>query len=72
MPVSRCNNMKKTWSIPILWILIWAAGIFGEIRCIYKAFKCNWEPVGKAEIVYTVCAFTPIGCIVGYFNIKDK
>jgi hypothetical protein len=33
---------------------------------------CNWEPVGKAEIVYTVGTFTGAGVIIGYISIKDK
>ena len=56
----------------LLMILIWLAVIFGEIRCIYKALTCNWEPIGKAEVIYTASALTGIGCIVGYFNIEDK
>jgi len=46
--------------------------IVGEVRCIYKACTCNWEPIGKAEIIYTLSAFTGIGAIVGYIDIKDK
>lgn len=46
--------------------------LIGEIRCVYKAVTCNWEPVGKAEIVYTGAAVTGLGIIVGYLNIKDK
>ena len=25
--------------------------LIGEVKCIYKAIKCNWEPIGKAELV---------------------
>jgi hypothetical protein len=46
--------------------------VVGEIRCIYKAITCNWEPVGKAEIVYAGSALTGIGCIVGWVDIEDK
>jgi len=46
--------------------------LFGEIRCIYKAVKCNWEPIGKAEIIYTGAAVTGLGLIIGYINIEDK
>jgi hypothetical protein len=59
--------MKK--AIIIYFIFI-AAILFGEIRCIVKAVNCNWNPIGKAEIVYTVGACT--GCVIGYLNIKDK
>jgi hypothetical protein len=60
--------MNKGIMIGILMIAL----IFGELRCFYKMVKCNWDPIGKAEIVYTAAAFTGLGCIVGYFNIKDN
>lgn len=56
----------------LVWLLIIALLIFGEVRCIYKAVTCNWEPIGKAEIVYSGAAATGLGCIVGWMNIEDK
>ncbi len=56
----------------ILMILIFVLGLIGEIRCIVKMIQCNWEPIGKAEIVYTVGSVTGIGAIIGWFNIEDK
>jgi len=53
-------------------ILIWILAVIGEIMCIYKAVTCNWEPIGKAEIVYTIAACTGIGSIVGWIHIQDK
>lgn len=61
--------MKK---LIFLYTIIVFITLVGEIRCIYKACTCNWEPVGKAEIIYTVAACTGLGAIVGYFNIEDK
>lgn len=46
--------------------------LIGEIKCIIKMVRCNWEPIGKAEILYTVGTFTGAGCIIGYLNIEDK
>jgi len=46
--------------------------IGGEIRCIYKMCTCNWEPIGKAEIIYTIGTFTGLGVIIGWIDIKDK
>jgi len=46
--------------------------IVGEIRCIYKAFTCNWEPIGKAEVIYTASAIIGLGSIVGWVDIEDK
>jgi hypothetical protein len=46
--------------------------LFGYIKCIYKMCACNWEPIGKAEIFYTIGTFTGAGIIIGHFNIQDK
>ena len=43
-----------------------------EIKCVVKAIQCNWEPIGKAEIVYTASAVCGIGVIVGWIDIEDK
>lgn len=56
----------------IIYIAIIIALLVGEIRCIYKMCKCNWEPIGKAEVFYTVGTFTGAGVIIGYINIEDK
>lgn len=53
-------------------IILWILAIIGEILCIVKALKCNWEPIGKAEIIYGIGVFTGAGCIIGYLNIEDK
>jgi len=58
--------------ISIVIIALYIVAIFGWCRCIYKAVSCNWEPVGKAEIIYTVGIFTGTGVIIGYIDIKDK
>jgi hypothetical protein len=56
----------------ILWIGLAIAGLIGEVKCIYKAIQCNWEPIGKAECVYTISAITGVGIVVGYLTIEDK
>jgi hypothetical protein len=56
-------------------IVVWAIAIVlivGEVKCVVKAVSCNWEPVGKAEVVYTGAALVGVGCIVGYIDIEDK
>jgi hypothetical protein len=65
--------MKKLISgLAILPILIWGAAIIGEIKCIVKMVSCNWHPIDKSEIIYTLGVFTGAGCIIGYINIEDK
>jgi len=46
--------------------------IVGEVKCVIKALECNWQPIGKAEVIYTASAFTGFGCIVGWIDIKDE
>lgn len=46
--------------------------LIGEIKCIVKMINCNWEPIGKAEIIYTVGTFTTLGCVIGWIDIEDK
>ena len=61
--------MKK---LVIVYLVLSVIAVIGEIKCIIKAIDCNWEPVGKAEIIYTGSAVTGLGCITGWFDIEDK
>ena len=56
----------------IIGAILIVLGIIGEIRCIYKAITCNWEPIGKAEIIYTAGVFTGLGAVIGYLDTEDK
>lgn len=62
--------MKKASFFVVLLLVV--LGFIGEVRCIYKAATCNWDPIGKAEIFYTAGVVTGMGCIIGWFNIEDK
>lgn len=53
-------------------VVLLLAAFIGEIRCIYKAINCNWEPIGKAEVIYTGAALSGFGAIVGWINIEDN
>ena len=46
--------------------------LIGEVKCIIKMIDCNWDPIGKSEILYTVGTFTGLGSIIGWINIEDK
>jgi hypothetical protein len=59
-------------STSLLWIIVGLFLIIGEIKCIIKAVQCNWEPIGKAEVIYTVGIITGLGGVVGWVNIEDK
>ena len=56
----------------IIQLAIVAFVIIGEIKCICKAIDCNWEPVGKAEVIYTASAMCGLGAFVGWMDIEDK
>jgi hypothetical protein len=56
----------------VIWVAFFIAALVGEVKCIIKMVNCNWEPIGKAEIFYTVGTFTGTGAIIGYLDIKDK
>ena len=64
--------MKTSIIIVFIWLSIVIAALVGEVKCVIKAINCNWEPLGKAEVVYTGAALTGFGSIVGYFDIEDK
>ena len=56
----------------ILVLLLYIVGIVGEVKCFIKMINCNWEPIGKAEVLYTASFFTGVGAITGYLDIKDN
>ena len=56
----------------LIYAVIVIALLTGEVKCIIKACSCNWEPIGKAEAVYTIGAVTGFGCIIGYMDFEDK
>jgi len=64
--------MKTEMTLIVIYGAIILAVLIGEVRCIYKALNCNWEPIGKAEIIYTASACTGLGAVVGWFDIEDK
>jgi len=64
--------MKKYQIVITIQIILIIATLVGEVKCIIKAVNCNWEPIGKAEVIYTAAACTGLGAIVGYIDIKDN
>jgi len=64
--------MKKSIAIIVIYGAIIIGGLVGEVKCIVKMCYCNWEPVGKAEVIYTAATCTGLGCIVGWIDIQDK
>ena len=52
--------------------LIFALGVIfltvGEILCIYRFCKCDFEPSYKAEIIYAASFVTGVGGVTGYID----
>ena len=57
-----------------LLIIIFVLGTFvGYIFNVVELFKCDFEPIGKAEVVRTIGVFMPpVGIIAGYIDIEDS
>lgn len=64
--------MKTSIAIIVIYGAFIIGALVGEVKCIIKMIDCNWEPIGKAEIIYTAATFTGLGCVVGYIDIKDN
>jgi hypothetical protein len=62
---------KKGCTIIAVWLVIIFFGLAGWVQCLTKAISCDWDPVGKAEILYTAGVVTGAGTIIGWFDIED-
>jgi len=60
----------KTYSVFIILFVVFL--ITSEIRCLCKAISCNWEPIGKAEAVYTIGLLTGTSVVIAWIDIEDK
>lgn len=63
---------KTVIGFTFIWVVIIALAVIGEIRCIYKAVTCDWDPIGKTEIIYTGATVTGLGAIIGWIDIEDS
>ena len=65
--------MRKSFGVlGFIYFAIAVLALVGEVKCIIKMVNCNCEPIGKAEVLYTVGTFTGVGAIIGYIDIKDN
>jgi hypothetical protein len=64
--------MKTAFGVGLVYVAMVVTLVVGEVKCIIKAINCNWEPIGKAEIIYTGASLTGLGCVVGFINLEDK
>lgn len=64
--------MKTLIIMNFLDVVLILAAFGGWISCIVKTANCNWNPIDKAEAIYTLGIFTGAGAIIGYIDIEDK
>ena len=64
--------MKKSIIIIVFYVLLTITLLVGDVKCIIKMINCNWNPIGKSEVLYTVGTFTGAGGVIGHFNIEDN
>ena len=64
--------MKTAFGVSLVYVAIVVTLLVGEVKCIIKAINCNWEPIGKAEVIYTGASLTGLGCVIGFINLEDK
>ena len=55
----------------LFWLIFWAVFTAGEIQCVVKAIKSDWEAPFKREAIYTVSFLTGVGAVTGWFDIAD-
>lgn len=61
----------KSVAIFIFWILLILVLVIGEVKCIVKFFKSDFEPSYKREAIYGFSAIIGVGCVVGYMDFPD-
>lgn len=66
------RKIMKNWGLEFLVpMVIVVLAIIGEVKCIIKAVKCDWEPSYKEEVIYTASSLLGVGAIVGWINIES-
>lgn len=60
--------MKSFKKFIIIWVALVIIALVGEVKCVIKLVKCDFQPSYKAEILYGVGTFTGLGAIFGYVD----
>lgn len=58
-------NVATIFKIQLAIIVLVGTGWFMDI---VKLTKCDFDPIGKAEIIYAVGLIPPIGMVTGWMN----
>ena len=52
----------------LVYIAFLVFGLIGWIKCLVHLLSCDFNPIGKAEILYGLGTFTGLGAIIGWFD----
>ena len=63
---------NKSALASLITFLIISMAIIGEIKCVIKFCRCDFQAPYKAEAIYGLGAITGFGSIIGYLDINDK
>jgi len=55
----------------LIYFAILVTLIVGEVMCIVKFIRSDFEPSYKRELVYGIGVVTGFGAIIGYLDIPD-
>ena len=61
--------MKWGIGVTLLYVTMIMVLLVGEIKCLIKFVKCDFEPSYKAEIIYGVGTITGLGVVIGYLDL---
>lgn len=64
--------MKTGIGLIVFYFLILLFLGIGWVKCIVKAVNCDWDPIGKAEVIYTGGVLLGYGGIIGWLDIEDS
>lgn len=55
----------------LFYLFVVVTGIYGYYRNLVHISECDFKPSYRAEVVYIALAFTPVSCVVGYFDLSE-
>jgi len=57
-------------TIVIVYALVLVLGCIGWVKNVVHLCQCDFDPIGKAEVLYGVSTFIfPVGAVMGYIDL---
>lgn len=61
-------GVSKVFLAILIYILVVAFCLIGWVMGLIRFMECDFDPVGKAEIIYGIGIITGLNSIFGWFN----